>query len=85
MALTAKCKKELEPAATLRGTGATAAEAATAIQALSATADDSECPNSLRGLLVFYRRALQTATNRGDTQAREEAMAAATAMAQANV
>ena len=85
MAIPAKPKKSLEPAATLRPIGATAAEASTAIQALGATADDSECPNSLRGLLVFYRRALQTAVSTGNAQAREEAVAAASELATANV
>ena len=63
MAIPAKPKKSLEPVATLRGTGATAAEAATATQALDATANDIECPNSIRGQLVFSRRALQAAAS----------------------
>ena len=78
-------EKILEPVASLKGTGASAAEASTAIQALDATANDIECPNSVRSQCVFDRRALQAAAASGNTQAREEAMSAATALAQANV
>ena len=84
MAIPAKPKKWLEPVTSLKGTGASAAEASTAIQALSAVADDPETPNSVRSQCVFDRRALQAAAARGDTQAREEAIAAA-ALAVANV
>ena len=43
-----------------------------------------ECPNNVRGLCVFSRRALRTAASSGNVQAREEAMASAVALAVAN-
>ena len=44
MAIPAKPKEWLEPVASLKGTGASAAEASTAIQGLDATANDSRMP-----------------------------------------
>ena len=85
MAIPAKPKKYLEPVASLKGTGATAAEASPATQGLDATANDTETPNGVRSQCVFYRRALQTAASTGNAQAREEAMAGAVALATANV
>ena len=85
MAIPARPKKSLEPAATLKVVGASSAEASTAIAALGATADDVECPNDVRSKAVFYRRALQNAVNNGSARDREEAVAAASALAQANV
>ena len=55
MAIPAKPKKFLEPVASLKGAGASAAEASTAIQALDATANDIETPPSVRSRPVLQR------------------------------
>ena len=85
MAIPAKPKKSLEPAASLKATGASAAEAATAIQALDATANDIETPSSVRSQCVYLRDELLSMATPSAVAKRETVVGAAAAFASANV
>jgi hypothetical protein len=84
MAIPAKPKKWLEPVASLKGTGASAAEASTAIQGLDATANDSRMPQQRARLVRLQPPRSADRRLLGQRQAREEAMASAVALAVAN-